>query len=239
MSDGKAPRRRRLTVWRILLVLFLAFLVVEAIMLPSPWTIARLRTVNPKITALMKERIREAKSRHERYVIHWSYIPLSGISSALAHAVIVGEDGTFYQNDGVDWYEVEQSLKADLDAMKIVRGSSTISMQLAKNLWFSTRRDMLTKLNEMICAYTLNFYLPKYRILELYLNYIEFGRGIFGVQAASEFYFHEPASAITREQAASLEAIVPDPLGFTPNSRSRFVTYRTRLILERMTARGW
>lgn len=239
MSDKTGPHRRRLPVGRIFLVLFLAFLVIELIMLPFPWSVAKLRRENPKITSLMRERIREAESKHERYIVHRSYVPLSMISSALVHAVIVGEDGTFYQNDGVDWYEVEQSFEADLNAMKVVRGSSTISMQLAKNLWFSTSRDPLTKLNEMISAYMLNYYLSKRRILDLYLNYIEFGRGIFGAEAASDYYFNEPASALTREQAARLEAIVPDPLRFSPNSHSRFVSFRTAVILERMSARGW
>lgn len=239
MSSKAKPRWRRLPLWRIALVFFLAFLAIEVVMLPFPWEVAKLRTVNPGLTSLMKERIREAKARHRRYVIHESYAPLSMISKSLVHAVIVGEDGTFYQNDGVDWYEVKQSLKADIKVMRIVRGSSTISMQLAKNLWFNTSKDPLTKIDEMISAYMLNFYLTKYRIMELYLNYIEFGRGIFGAQAASEYYFNEPASALTRLEAAKLEAIVPDPLHFTPNSDARFVEFRTADILRRMKARGW
>lgn len=239
MSRVVRPRRRRMPVGRTVLVVFLAFLVIEVILLPSPWTVAKLRTSNPRITAVMKERIEQAKTRHEHYAIRHKYVPLSMISRNLVHAVVVGEDGTFYTNGGVDWYEVEQSLKADIKAMKIVRGSSTISMQLAKNLWFSTSRDILTKINEMITAYMLNFYLSKHRIMELYLNSIEFGRGIFGAQSASEYYFGEPASALTRVQAAKLEAIVPDPLHFTPNSDSRFVIFRTADILARMKARGW
>ncbi len=239
MSGETRPRRHRLSARRIVLILFLAFLSIEAILLPSPWEVAKLRSVNPRITALMKERIAQAKARHEHYVNYRHYVPLSMISKNLVHAIIVGEDGTFYQDNGVDWYEVEQAFIADVKAMKVIRGSSTISMQLAKNLWFSTSRDPLTKLNEMISAYMLNFYLSKSRILELYLNYIEFGRGIFGAQAASEYYFNEPASALTRDQAAKLEAIVPDPLHFSPNSDARFVTFRTADILIRMKARGW
>ncbi|MCL5020193.1 MAG: monofunctional biosynthetic peptidoglycan transglycosylase [Bacteroidetes bacterium] len=239
MSSKVGPHRPKHLLGRILLVIFLAFVVIELIMLPAPWTVARLRNHNPELTALMKERIRQARERHERYIIYRKYVPLSRISKTLVHAVIVGEDGTFYQNDGVDWYEVEQSIKADFKAMRFVRGSSTISMQLAKNLWFSTKKDILTKIDEMISAYMLNFYLSKYRIMELYLNYIEFGRGIFGAEAASEYYFHEPASALTRDQAAQLEAIVPDPLRFTPDSDSRFVAFRTAVILRRMEARGW
>ncbi len=172
-------------------------------------------------------------------MIHRSYVPLSRISNDLVHAVIVGEDGTFYENNGVDWFEVRESIDADLDAMKIVRGSSTITMQLAKNLWYSTSRDPLTKLNEVIAAYLLDHYLSKNRIMELYLNYIEFGQGVFGIEAASELYYNEPASALTRDQAARLAAIIPSPLRHSPDSGSRFVTFRTGVILDRMQARGW
>lgn len=239
MNDKSNPRRRKLPVGRILLVALVAFFTVEVICLPFPWTVAQLKSANPDITSLMKERIRKAKERHQRYVIHRSYVPLSRISDDLVHAVIVGEDGTFYENNGVDWFEVRESLDADLDAMKIVRGSSTITMQLAKNLWYSTSRDPLTKLNEAISAYLLDHYLSKSRIMEVYLNYIEFGQGVFGIEAASELYYNEPASALTRDQAARLAAIIPSPLRHSPDSGSRFVTFRTGVILDRMQARGW
>lgn len=239
MSKKVRPHRLRRLLSKVLLTLILAFITIELIMLPAPWTVARLRKHNPGLTALMKERIIQAKERDERYSVHIAYVPLSRISKALVHAVVVGEDGTFYQNEGVDWYEVEQSIEADLKAMEFARGFSTISMQLAKNLWFSTRKDVVTKFSEMISAYMLNIYLSKRRIMELYLNYIEFGRGIFGAEAASEHYFHEPASSLTRVQAAELEAILPDPLHFTPQSDARFVVFRTTDILRRMKARGW
>ncbi len=239
MNGRPRPHRTRRLLCKILLALVLAFIAVEIIMLPAPWTVAGLRKHNPGLTALMKERIMQAKEKHERYSIRMTYVPLSRISKSLVHAVVVGEDGTFYQNNGVDWYEVKQSIKADIKAMRFVRGFSTISMQLAKNLWFSTRKDVLTKVNEIVSAYMLNFYLSKPRIMELYLNYIEFGRGIFGAEAASEHYFHEPASTLTRVQAAELEAILPDPLHLYPGSVARFVVFRTDDILRRMAAKGW
>ena len=239
MSDEAEPKLMKLTVKRVLLGLLLAFLIIEIVMLPFPWTVASLRTENPKLTAVMKERIRQARVRHEPYKVRQTYIPLSRISDAMVHAVIVGEDGTFYENHGVDWYEVEQSLKEDWKDKEIVRGSSTITMQLAKNLWYSTSRDPLTKFNEVIAAYMLDYFLTKNRIMELYLNYIEFGRGIFGVEAASRIYFGEPASRLSREQAARLAAIIPSPIRYSPNSSSRFVSFRTGIILIRMEARGW
>ena len=157
----------------------------------------------------------------------------------MVHSVIVEEDGTYYEHNGVDWYEVQQSLEENWKEKKIVRGLSTITMQLAKNLWFSTSRDPLTKLNEIISAYMLEHYLSKDRILELYLNYIEFGKGIFGVEAASETYFKVPASQLSRSQAARLSAIIPSPIRHAPDSTSRFVSFRANVILIRMEARGW
>ena len=132
----RASRLIRRRLWQAILGIVFAFLLIEVIMLPFPWTVAALRTHNPGLTALMKERIREAKAKHQRYIISNVYVPLSRISPSIVHAVIVGEDGTFYQNDGVDWYEVQQSFEKDWKEKKIVRGSSTITMQLAKNLWF-------------------------------------------------------------------------------------------------------
>ncbi len=236
---SRAPRPEKHRLRRAFLGFLTVFLIVEIVMLPFPWTVARLGIHNPDLTAVMKERIRAAKSKHERYRISRIYVPLSKISHSVVHAVIVSEDGTFYENDGVDWYEVKESFLTDWKDMRIVRGSSTITMQLAKNLWFSTSRDPLTKLNEVISAYMLNYFLTKNRILELYLNYIEFGRGIFGIEAASRAYFDEPASQLSREQAARLAAIIPSPITHSPDSDSRFVSFRTNIILIRMRARGW
>jgi monofunctional biosynthetic peptidoglycan transglycosylase len=227
------------TIKKVTVTLVAAFFIAEIVMLPFPWTVARLRMENPRTTALMKQRIMQARAKHEPYRIRHAFVPLSEISNSVVHAVIVGEDGTFYEHNGVDWYEVQQSLKKNWEEKKIVRGSSTITMQLAKNLWFSTSRDPLTKLNEIVAAYMLEHYLTKDRILELYLNEIEFGREIFGVEEASRMYFGKPVSQLSRDDAAKLVAIIPSPIKHTPNSESRFVSMRLSMILLRMEARGW
>jgi monofunctional biosynthetic peptidoglycan transglycosylase len=239
MTDEVKPKPRSVTFGRVVLILVAGFLIIEIVMLPFPWTVAGLRKSNPETTALMRQRIRQAKAREVPYKIHHLYVPLSKISDSVVHAVIVGEDGTFFEHNGVDWYEVQQSIEKNWEEKKIVRGSSTITMQLAKNLWFSTSRDPLTKLNEIIAAYMLEHYLTKDRILELYLNEIEFGRGIFGVETASRLYFGKPASQLTRDEAAKLVAIIPSPIRHSPNSDSRFVSFRLGVILARMEARGW
>jgi len=239
MNGEATLKSGRATFGKVILVLLAAFLIVEAAMLPFPWTVASLRTGNPGSTAIMRERMKQAETGHEAYRIHRVYVPLSRISDYFVHAVIVGEDGTFFEHHGVDWYEVRQSLEKNWEEKKIVRGSSTITMQLAKNLWFSTGRDPLTKLNEIIAAYMLEHYLAKDRILELYLNEIEFGRGVFGVEAASRAYFGKPASQLSRDEAARLVAIIPSPIKHSPNSDSKFVSQRFSTILIRMEARGW
>jgi monofunctional biosynthetic peptidoglycan transglycosylase len=239
MSNEVKPEPRKVTIKKVILVLSAMFLIVEILMLPFPWTVAGLRTKNPGVTALMRQRTREARAKHVSYKVRCIGVPLSGISSSVIHAVIVGEDGTFFEHNGVDWYEVQQSIQKNWEEKKVVRGSSTITMQLAKNLWFSTSRDPLTKLDEIVAAYMLEYYLTKDRILELYLNEIEFGRGIFGVEAASRAYFSKPASQLSREEAAKLVAIIPSPIKHSPNSDSRFVSSRLSAILTRMDARGW
>ncbi len=140
MSDEIKPNLRRVTVKKVTVTLVAAFFIAEVVMLPFPWTVARLRIENPGTTALMKQRIMQARAKHEPYRIRHTYVPLSKISNSVVHAVIVGEDGTFFEHSGVDWYEVQQSLEKNWEEKKIVRGSSTITMQLAKNLWFSTSR---------------------------------------------------------------------------------------------------
>lgn len=223
---------------KVILGLFLAFLIIEVVMLPFPWTVASFRTENPKLTAFMKERISQAAAKHVPYKVRQAYVPLSGISNAMVHAVVVGEDGTFYEHDGVDWYEVKQSLQENWKE-KNCQGFKHDHDALAKNLWFSTSRDPLTKLDEIIAAYMLEHFLSKDRIVELYLNYIEFGNGIFGVESASRIHFMVPASQLSREQAARLSAIIPSPIKHLPDSTSRFVSFRAETILTRMEALGW
>lgn len=239
MSENKKTKRRLVLLANAAAVFLVVFVLAELILLPAPWTVGALRTHDPGTTAVMKERIHQAKAAHTMYKLQQTFIPLERIPDTLVHAVIVAEDGTFFEHHGVDWYEVRQSLEKDWSEKKIVRGSSTITMQLAKNLWFSTSRDPLTKFNEVIAAYMLEHYLTKDRILELYLNEIEFGPGIFGVEAASRHFFDKSVSGLSRDQAVRLAAVIPSPIRHTPSSNSRFISERSDLIQLRMESRGW
>jgi len=225
--------------WIAVLSLVGLVLIAEFLTLPSFREIDRLSSVNPQITALMKERAGEAAAKRKPYAIHCEWVPLSRISDDLQHAIIVGEDGTFFEHEGVDWYEMKEAIKKDIARGKIVRGGSTITQQLAKNLFLSTSRGPSRKIKELFITWRMESELSKERILEIYLNCIEWGDGIFGAEAASETYFRKHASDLSRDEAARLAAVIPSPLKHHPDRDDRFLTYRKDVILGRMEGRGW
>ncbi len=197
-----------------------------------------LRKNNPKRTAMMAQRNGEVASSDKLFAIQQQWVPISRMSKNLINAVIVSEDGMFYEHDGVDWYELEESIIKNLEKGKAVRGGSTISQQLSKNLYLSTSKDPVRKLKELIITLRMERTLSKRRILEIYLNVIEWGNGIFGAEAASKIYFGKSASQLTREEAAQMAAVIPSPRKFQPNVMSRYVARRSSIILNRMSARG-
>jgi monofunctional biosynthetic peptidoglycan transglycosylase len=210
----------------------------EYLSLPNT-RLQELEKENPLRTALMVQRQHEALQAGRSFHVQQTWVPLSHVSPYLLHAVIVSEDGTFYEHGGVDWYEVEESIEKNLEEGKAARGGSTISQQLAKNLFLSTSKDPLRKLKELVITLRMERMLSKRRILEIYLNVIEWGNGIFGAEAAARKYFGKSAASITREEAAQLAAVIPSPLRNQPNQPSQYVERRTSMILERMNARGY
>jgi len=235
-SIGRWVSSHKLIVTITALVLFLF---AEYFSLPSPSAIERLQKSNPVVTALMERRKEDAERDGKKYVIRQQWVPLSQMSDQIKKAVIVAEDGMFYEHEGIDWYEVKQSLKKDLQKGKFVRGASTITQQVAKNLFLSTSKDPIRKIKEIIIAKSLEDKLTKHRILEIYLNIIEWGNGVYGVETASQTYFGKHASELTREDAARLAAVIPNPLRYQPNQENKFVRYKKNVILARMDARGW
>ncbi len=212
-------------------------LAVQYLLLPNI-RLQALRKTNPIRTALMHQRITEAKSSGKQFMLDQRWVPLSKISKHLINAVIVAEDGLFYAHEGVDWYELEESIKKNFEKGKAARGGSTITQQLAKNLFLSTSKDPVRKFKELVVTLRMERVLSKRRILEIYLNVIEWGNGIFGAEAASLKYFGKHASDLTREEAAQMAAVIPSPRRFKPNEMSRYVERRTAIILSRMAARG-
>ena len=182
----------------------------------------------------MELRAEEAASegRTVRHVHVW--VPYSRISQNLKRAVLVAEDDAFWEHEGVDLEQLEQSVRINWEQGKAVRGASTITQQLAKNLYLSPSRNPLRKLRELIIARRLEAALSKVRIFEIYLNVIEWGDGIWGAEAASRTYFGVPASALSREQAALLAGAIINPRVLNPARPTPRLIRRQRIVLSRM-----
>jgi monofunctional biosynthetic peptidoglycan transglycosylase len=195
-----------------------------------------LKTSNPSSTAFMELRDREARAKgaSPRRVQRW--VSYGHVSPDLKRAVLVAEDDAFWQHEGVDVEQLQESLQIDWARGRLVRGGSTITQQLAKNLYLSPSKNPLRKLRELVIARRLEAELKKARILELYLNVIEWGDGIYGVEAASRAYFHVPASDLSPEQSALLAAAIINPRVLNPSRPTSRLIRRQQLILRRMGA---
>jgi monofunctional glycosyltransferase len=196
-----------------------------------------LEGVNPRETALMRQRLSEAENDDKPLKMTQTWIPIGRIPKYVLDCIVVAEDGTFYEHGGIDWFEVQESLERNLEEGRAARGASTITQQLAKNLFLSTSKDPLRKFREVIITLLMERRLEKRRILELYVNLIEWGRGVFGIEAASRTYFGKSASALTLDEAARLAAVIPSPLRHRPDTDSRYVLRRKAIVLGRLTAR--
>jgi monofunctional glycosyltransferase len=230
------------------------WLLYEVATFPHIWD---LRTENPDTTSMIDYRIDQAKTdgREPRKFMIWT--PIEQISPNLQRAVLAGEDSHFFQHHGFDWDAIQKAWdegvkegekeakdEGDYDPNDWIppmpsfkRGASTISQQLAKNLYLSEERNFLRKGREALYTYFLERELSKKRILELYLNVIEWGDGVYGAEAASRFYFKKSASNLTPQEAAFLAAIIPSPLNvFNPQKNPKRVTRRQRVILRGMNS---
>ena len=217
----------------VLILAAAGFAVVAYVYLTLP-DVRVLATTNPTTTAFMELREAEAASegRTVRHVHVW--VPYSRISQNLKRAVLVAEDDAFWEHEGVDLEQLEQSVRINWEKGKAVRGASTITQQLAKNLYLSPSRNPLRKLRELIIARRLEAGLSKVRIFEIYLNVIEWGDGIWGAEAAARTYFGVPASALSREQAALLAGAIINPRVLNPARPTQRLIRRQRIVLSRM-----
>lgn len=226
----RSPRRKR-TRWLRILLLSIAALVV-AFYVACVLAIAALRWINPPVTSVQLQRRFEA---HGLYRKHYTFVPLQRISADLQHAVIAAEDARFYQHHGFDWVQVQKVIDRDIEKGSLGRGASTIEQQLVKNLFLTTSRSVLRKGVEFTLVPLMEAMLPKERILELYLNVIEWGPAVFGAEAASEYWYQVPAARIGREQAVRMASIIPSPTRRRP---SRMNEYSSEIEL-RMRQMGW
>ncbi len=192
------------------------------------------RWIDPSTTVVQTQRRLQAWIHQTPYRKRYEFVPLGQISPNLQHAVIAAEDARFYQHHGFDWHEIQIAADDDWEGGR-VRGASTITQQLVKNLFFGTGRSILRKGAEFTLVPLAELFLGKQRILEIYLNVVEWGPGIYGADAASHYYDGTAARNTDRQQAARLAAILPAPLKRRPARMNHY----SALILERMRQMGW
>ena len=197
-------------------------------------TIVAARWIDPPTTAVHIQRRLQAWIHHTPYHERYDFIPLSQISPDFQHAVIAAEDARFYQHHGFDWHAIQIDAEEDLEGDR-TRGASTITQQLVKNLFFGTGRSIVRKGAEATLVPVAEFVLGKRRILEIYLNVVEWGPGIYGAEPACRYYDRTAARSIGREHAARLAAILPAPLKRRPERMNHY----SAAILERMRQVGW
>ena len=200
----------------------------------AAFTLVVYRFVDPPTTAVHIERRFQAMFSSKPYRKRYDFVPMSRISPELQHAVVAAEDARFYQHHGFDWHEIQIAADEDMEG-KRMRGASTITQQLVKNLLFGTSRSILRKGAEFTLVPVAELVLGKQRILELYLNVVEWGPGIYGAEAACNYYNHTTARNIGRDQSARLAAILPAPLKRRPERMNHY----SGLILERERQMGW
>ncbi len=218
-------------IWRIVLVLF-ALLVLYQLWLFAQicwWT-----KFNPSSSAFMTSRLEVMQDKKPDAKLQQKWVPYAKISDNLKRALIASEDAKFVDHDGFDWEGIQNAYKKNLKKGKIVAGGSTISQQLAKNLFLSTQRTPWRKGEEVIITLMLEAVMDKQRIFEIYLNVIEWGDGVFGAEAAAQHYYGISAAQLSAEQAARLAAMVPNPRYYDKHREARGMLAKTIIILDRM-----
>src|SRR5437868_3257495 len=210
------PKKPRKILKRLSAAVFLVLLIVgaySAYVVATLPDVSGLKTKNPTVTALMEQRAGEQKTK-ARPIATWS--SYNSISPRLRNAVLVAEDGAFFQHSGYDLNELKEAAKKDWNEGRFARGASTITQQLAKNLYLSTSKNPLRKINEFLIAQQLEKSLSKQRIFEIYLNVIEWGDGVYGIGPAAQTYFGKSPGALQPEEAAVLAGMIPSPRSYSP-----------------------
>jgi monofunctional glycosyltransferase len=200
--------------------------------------VAKLKKVSPKKTAFMEYREKEWQNQGKKKKIVQQWVPLSQIPPYVIKAVIIAEDDKFWTHEGFDYEAMQKAVEKDIKKRKFALGGSTISQQLAKNLYLTPSKNPVRKIKEAILTWRLERNLSKKRIIELYLNCVEWGDGLFGIEAAARHYFSKDVSELTAQEAARLAAVLPNPIRFNPTGTSKYVESRADRIYEIMVKRG-
>jgi len=187
----------------------------------------------------MEERKAELRRAGKDDTLLYTPVPYGRVSPYLRRAVLVAEDDTFYEHGGIDVKALQEAIQKDWERKKITQGGSTITQQLAKNLYLSSSRNPLRKIKEYVIARALENHLTKKRILEIYLNVVEMGDRVYGAEAAAQHYFNQPASSLSPQQAALLAGCLPNPRLMNPGDPNARLRSRQRMILSRMRRWGY
>jgi monofunctional biosynthetic peptidoglycan transglycosylase len=225
---GRLRGRTILYAFGLAIVIFIAY---EWITYPD---VAALARQNPKTTAWMEMRNGEAREDGRKPRQYQIWKPLQSISANLKNAVLIAEDAAFFQHEGLDYKEIREAIKINAEKMEFARGASTITQQLAKNLYLSPSKNPFRKLKELLLTFSLERNLTKRRIFEIYLNTIEWGDGVYGAEAASRTYFGKSCSELSDSEAAALAAVIINPLRYSPIHPNKRIRNRIAMIEARM-----
>ncbi|MCI3950897.1 MAG: mtgA [Burkholderiales bacterium] len=219
--------------WRLTLLALIALTLVQFWFAVHIWYWSR---NNPEMTAFMESRLEKLQEKRPRTALKHQWVPYQRISVNLKRAIVAAEDAKFLDHAGFDWDAMQKAYERNLQRGKVVAGGSTISQQLAKNLFLSSDRSWWRKAQEAVITLMIETIMTKRRILEIYLNVIEWGDAVFGAEAAARYHYGMAASNLSAAQAARLAAMVPSPRRYAPGQTTAYLQRRTEIILGRMPA---
>ena len=219
--------------WRVFLMALIALVAIQFWFLVHVWYWAG---NNPESTAFMRARLEILQQDNPKARLRQQWVPYQRISGHLKRAIVAAEDAKFVNHNGFDWDGIQKAYEKNLREGEIVAGGSTITQQLAKNLFFSGERTWWRKAQEAVVAVMIETVMSKRRILEIYLNVIEWGEGVFGAEAAARHHYGTTAAGLSPEQAARLASIVPSPRRYGPASDTAYLQRRTQILLTRMNS---
>jgi len=224
--------RHKIMLWLVALPLALLLLIQAWYLLHIYWWVNH----NPTSTAFMRTQLEKLQEKNPKAKLQHTWVPYNRISVHLKRAIIAAEDANFAEHDGVDWEALQKAYEKNAKKGKVVSGGSTITQQLAKNLFLSGQRSYLRKAEEMAITFMLEMVMDKRRIFEIYLNVIELGSGVFGAEAGAQRYFGVSAAALVPSEAARLAVMLPNPRYFGKHMDSNYLARRSALIQQRMNS---
>lgn len=221
---------RKLLFWLIVMPLVLVLALQLYFFAQIYWWVEH----NPRSTSFMRQQLSERKKTNPDAQLKFEWVDYERISNNLKRAIIASEDANFSGHEGIDWDALQKAYEKNNKRGRVVSGGSTITQQLAKNLFLSGERSYLRKGQEVVIAYMIEYWMDKERIFEIYLNVVEWGNGVFGAEAAARHYYGGPAASLSASQAARLAVMLPSPRFYDQHRQSAYLTRRTGLILRRM-----